>query len=134
MKELLPRVDEVIRRHKKEWVRKGDVVTVGLERARRTQKVELLREGDRYIFRSVVLPSAMVTRKPDRWRKIVYRTWRRNGSKELIIFAFSKNNTLIGSIEAPASTLDSQEIDLYIQTVAKECDRFEYALTGKDHE
>jgi hypothetical protein len=134
MKELLPRVDKVIRQHKKEWVRNGNIVTVGLERARRTQKVKLLREGDRYIFRSVVLSSAVVTRKLDRWRKIAYRTWQRNGSKELIIFAFSKNNTLIGSIEAPASTLDSQEIDLYIQTVAKECDRFEYALTGEDVE
>jgi hypothetical protein len=36
--------------------------------------------------------------------------------------------------EVPASTLDRDELDLYIETLAKECDRFEYALTGEDAE
>jgi|TARA_B100000315_G_C14559803_1_gene579939 hypothetical protein len=132
MKALLPRIDQVIRRHKKDWVRNGNVVTVDLKRTGRAQKVELVRTDDRYIFRSVVLPATEVTKDDDRWRRIAYRAWRRNASKELIIFAFDENNSLIGLIEAPASTLDSEEIDLYIQTVAKECDRFEYALTGED--
>ena len=132
MKALLPAVDRLIRQHKKGWVRDGNVVKVELQRTGRGQKVYLLRDGDRYVFRSVVLPSADVTRDDDRWRKIAYRVWRRNASKELIIFSFDKDDTLIGLIEAPAGTLDAAELDLYIQTVAKECDRFEYALTGED--
>ncbi len=132
MNNLLPRVDRVIRQHKKDWAREGDVVTVGLYRTGRTQKVHLSRIGDRYVFRSVVLPSTEVTRDTKRWRKLAYRVWRRNALKELVIFAFDQDDSLIGLIEAPAATLDREEIDLYIQTVAKECDRFEYALTGED--
>jgi len=35
-------------------------------------------------------------------------------------------------IAQPVATLDHQELKLYIDTVAKECDRFEYILTGSD--
>ena len=37
-------------------------------------------------------------------------------------------------IEVPTATLDREELQLYVETLAKECDRFEYALTGEDVE
>jgi hypothetical protein len=38
----------------------------------------------------------------------------------------------IGVIEQPVATLDHEELVLYIETLARECDRFEYKLTGSD--
>ena len=34
----------------------------------------------------------------------------------------------------PAATCDHEDVHLYIETLAKECDRFEYVLTGGDKE
>ena len=78
------------------------------------------------------LPASDVTRNKDHWRRIAYRTWRRNASKPLVTFAFDDDDRLIGQIEVPAATLDHEELDLYIETLARECDRFEYVLTGAD--
>ena len=66
------------------------------------------------------------------WRKLAYRVWRKNSLKDLITFSFDTQHRLIGRIEQPASTLDENELVLYIHTVAEECDRFEYNLTGED--
>ena len=68
------------------------------------------------------------------WRDIAYRAWRRNAMKELVTFAFDENDRLIGVIEVPAGTLQDEELRVYIETLAKECDRFEYALKGWDRE
>jgi len=54
--------------------------------------------------------------------------------KDLVTFAFDDKNNLIGVIEQPALTLDHEELNLYIETLARECDRFEYILTGDDVE
>jgi len=54
--------------------------------------------------------------------------------KDLVSFAFDDKNNLVGIIKQPALTLDHDELKLYIETLARECDRFEYILTGKDIE
>lgn len=51
-----------------------------------------------------------------------------------MIFAFDDQDRLIGLIEVPAATLDHEELEVYVETLAKECDRFEYALRGWDRE
>ncbi len=86
------------------------------------------------MFRSFVLSASAETRTSDHRRRIAYRAWRLNGSKPLVTFAFDDKDRLIGLIEVPAATLDHEELDLYIETLARECDRFEYALTGADVE
>ena len=43
-------------------------------------------------------------------------------------------NRLLGRIEQPVATLDHEELELYVEILAKECDRFEYVLTGGDEE
>ena len=45
-----------------------------------------------------------------------------------------RRHRLIGVIEQPAQTLDREELVLHINTLARECDRFEYKLLGKDRE
>ena len=62
------------------------------------------------------------------------RAWRRNAMKELVTFAFDEDDRLIGVVEVPAGTLQDEELRVYIEVLAKECDRFEYALKGWDRE
>ena len=107
---------------------------MSLKRRGRIHAVRLTREEDRYVFRSTVLPAVRVTESDRVWRDLAYRAWRRNGSKDLVTFSFSDTDALIGLIEVPAATLDDTELRMYVDTLAKECDRFEYALTGEDVE
>ena len=132
MKELLSRIDQLSKRRGRQWTREGEVVRVKLHEGGRTQSIRVSRNEDRYSFRSVVLPASNVTRNDNHWRRIAYRAWRRNASKPLVTFAFDRGDRLIGQIEVPAATLDHEELDLYIETLARECDRFEYVLTGAD--
>ena len=132
MKELLSRIDQVSERRGRQWTREGQVILVKLHEGSRSQAIRVSRYEDRYVFQSVVLPASAVTRNNHHRRRIAYRAWRRNSSKPLVTFAFDDDDSLIGLIEVPAATLDHEEIDLYIEALARECDRFEYVLTGAD--
>lgn len=132
MNTLLQRVDEAIRRHGLPWRRWGSTVEVELWRGGRRQRVHLEREDDRYVLWSPVVGPAIVTRSNREWAELAYRAWRKNSFKELVGFSFDRRNRLIGVIEQPAATLDHEELVLYIETLAQECDRFEHKLTGKD--
>ena len=134
MKSLLSQIDRISTRRGRRWTREGDIVRVTLREGGRSQAIRVSRNEDRYVFRSVVLTASEVTRNDDDWRRIAYRAWRRNASKSLVTFAFDDYDRLIGLVEVPVATLDQEELDLYVETLAKECDRFEYALTGKDVE
>ena len=83
------------------------------------------------MFRSSVLPPKQVTTSDRAWRDLAYRAWRRNAAKELVTFSFDEQDSLIGVIEVPAATLDREELQLYVETLAKECDRFEYRRVQK---
>ena len=134
MKELLSRIDRLSKRHGRQWSREGVVIRVKLHESGRSQAIRVSRDEDRYVFRSVILPASLVTQNDNHWRRIAYRAWRRNASKPLVTFAFDNDDRLIGLIQVPAATLDDEELDLCIETLARECDRFEYALTGADAE
>ena len=134
MQELIARIDRLSRRSDRGWTLEGDTIQVSLREGGRSQTVRVSQEEDRYVFRSVVLSSSSATRTRNRRRRVAYRAWRRNGSKPLVTFAFDDEDRLIGLIEVPAATLDHEELDLYIETLARECDRFEYVLTGVDAE
>jgi len=128
------RIDELIRSRKLNWERAGSSVKVQLGQSGRSQRVHIRREGDIYIFRSVVVGSEYVTRTNSVWRETARRAWRKNGLKDLITFAFDERDRLVGRIEQPVATLDHEELELYVDVLAKECDRFEYVITGKDRE
>lgn len=134
MRELIARIEQLSRRPDRGWTLEGNTIRVRLHEGGRGQTVRVSQEEDRYVFRSVVLSSPAATRTRNRRRRIAYRAWRRNGSKPLVTFAFDDQDRLIGLIEVPAATLDHEELDLYVETLARECDRFEYVLTGADTE
>jgi len=132
--DLGDRIDELIRSDGLPWKREGTIVTVALGQSGREQKVEIRRYDSLYVFRSIVVPSHYVTRTDKGWRNLARRAWRKNALKDLITFAFDEKDHLIGRIEQPVATLDHQELELYIEILAKECDRFEYILTGGDQQ
>ena len=134
MKTLVEQLDRIVANNQLAWQRDGHSVRVELARSGRAQTVQLSLEDDRYRFQSTVLLSKEVTRKQRLWRNIAYRAWRRNAMKELVTFAFDKNDRLVGVVEVPAGTLQEEELRIYIEALAKECDRFEYALKGWDRE
>ena len=128
---LLKRVDRLIKREKLPWLRHGPTISVDLSQSGRSQQVRLERRDDLYIFRSVVVGSGFVTRTDTSWRELAHRVWRKNALKEFVTFAFDEMDRLIGFIEQPVATLDREELQFYIEVLARECDRFEYILTGK---
>ena len=134
MKSLLSRIDEISQRHGRRWTREGDIIRVTLRDGGRSQKIRVSRDENRYVFRSVVLLASAVTQNSQHWRRIAYRAWRRNASQALVTFAFDDEGRLVGLVEVPVATLDHEELDLYVEVLAKECDRFEHALTGEDAE
>ncbi len=129
---LLQRVDEAIRSEDLPWKRSHHTVEVELWRSGRRQRIQLERAGDLYVFSSTVVGSAFVTKNDTRWRDLAYTVWRKNQLKDIVTFAFDPTHRLIGRIEQPASTLDRPELIAYVDTLARECDRFEYNLIGVD--
>jgi hypothetical protein len=53
-------------------------------------------------------------------------------SLNMVAFGMDRKGRPIGFLDQPASTLEAGELEIYIDTVARECDRFEYVLTGQD--
>ena len=131
MKSLIESIDQAIASDRLAWRREDTAITVGLWHGHQ-QRVHLEKHGDHYRFWSVVAGSAQVTASDSGWRSLAYRAWRKNDLKELVAFSFDREDRLIGVIEQPAATLDRQELVLYINVLATECDRFEYQLSGQD--
>ncbi len=135
--------DDLIALGAVQWERKGRVIRAQIGRFKRFQPtgstpidrwqdVEIARRGEICILRSVVVRPKFVTRNHAHWRRLAYRVWRKNAEKDLVAFAFDRGDRLIGLIEQPLATLAPEELSFYVETVAKECDRFEYVLTGED--
>ena len=55
-----------------------------------------------------------------------------NAQSNLVTFCFDKRDNLIARIRHLADHLDSEELELYIETLAAESDRAEHMLTGQD--
>ena len=134
MDNLRRMIREVAEAQEKDWDFEDAAVVVHWKQVNRKQKIKFRRRRDSYEFRSTVLPAAQVTRTKRTRRELACRTWERNGQKSLVTFAFDKGDRLIGRIIHPVGTLDPDELVLYIEALAKECDRFEYLLTGGDRE
>lgn len=134
MRSLLRQVDEVIARDRLPWKRRASTIDIELWKQGHHQRVHLERHGDHYRLWSIAAGAGYVTRNDSAWRALAYRAWRKNSLKELVGFSFDRQHRLIGVIEQPAATFDHEELVLYVETLARECDRFEFILTGEDRE
>jgi hypothetical protein len=130
---LIDKIDNTIQRNKLQWKRNGRSVTVQICDDGRKQRVRFKKYKDMYTFYSIIHKGRLIKGKKLR-REIAYLAWRKNDMKDLVTFAFDDKNNLVGVIEQPVITIDHEELKLYIETLARECDRFEYILTGDDVE
>lgn len=130
MRRLIKLVDSIIAKQGDAWKQRPGAVDVRL--GARQQTIHLDLDGTDYVFTSVVLGTAAVTKNARRWRRLALLAWQRNTEHQLVTFAFDKRDRLVGQIRHPAEYVDLEELELYISTLARECDRFEYLLTGRD--
>jgi len=65
---------------------------------------------------------------------LAVQVWLRNRSTRLVGFRIDRRNRLVGEAWIPKLGLTSDEFQLYVRTVAAECDHFETVLTGRDVE
>ena len=129
MEDLLRRIDGLVADQELPWRREGRRVQIALSRNGRSQIVRLARRRDRYVFSSVV------ARVPDvkqgrRW--LAFRLWRRNALKAVVTFTIDRRDRVVGLIDQPIEGVRPQELRFYLETLAQECDRLEYILTGSD--
>ena len=48
--------------------------------------------------------------------------------------SFAKRAVAIGLIEQPIESVHPKDLKFYLETLARECDRLEYILTGADRQ
>ena len=104
-------------------------VTVSLPGGRR-QHIEIERDGDWYVFTSVILGKAGTDRMA--WLNFAERVWDRNRWTDVVAFHMDGRGRLVGCITQRAETVDLEELKFYLACLARECDRMEYLLTGQD--
>jgi len=134
MKELIERVDRLIEAGEVAWERRNRSVQVQLWRGDRRHRVRFRRQDGMYVFYAIVVRADFVTRGVKKWNELARRVWRRNAVRQIVSFSFDEQDRLIGVIKQPAETLDDAELRFHIETLARECDRLEYVLTGEDVE
>lgn len=94
----------------------------------RQQLISVSQQSGYYRLTSVVLKRGYVE-KIGRG-KILPFIWQRNRESNLVAFSLDKKGRLIGSIEQPSETADADEMLLYLEHLAWECDQLEYTLSG----
>lgn len=132
MKELLEHIDRLIETGEVAWERRDASVQVQLRQGDRRHHVRFRREGSMYVFYAIVVGADFVTRDVKKWNELAHRVWRRNAIRQIVSFSFDAQDRLIGVVKQPAATLDAAELRFHIETLARECDRLEYVLTGED--
>src|SRR5688572_17913857 len=96
----------------------------------RRHRVIVTDEGDVYRIRGIVVRRATVTSVPN----LPVQIWRRNRTTHLVGFRIDRKMRLVAEAWAAKPGLTVEEFQLYLRTVAAECGRFEYILTGRDVE
>jgi hypothetical protein len=132
MDDLLNQVEQLNNTRVDKWGGKEGRLFVSSDHDERTQTIHVRREKTDYVFKTVVLNAKRVTVSNKRWRELAKLVWQRNAEHQVVTFGFDEKDNLIGQIRHPAELLDPVELELYIHTLASECDRFEYLLTGED--
>jgi len=132
MDKLVKMVKQLSKKYKKTWTLHDRYMDVKISRRKRHQRVYLRFIGQYYFFISVVMGSAAVKKNERNWNELALMAWNRNADHEIVNFAFDNKDRLVGVIRHPAKYLDPEELELYINTLTYECDRFEYLISGRD--
>ena len=96
----------------------------------RSQRIRYELVGDLYVFRSEVARPAAVGRVGR--ERLAREILLRNRAADVVAFRFTKRGGVEGVIEQRASTLQPEELRYYLAQLAREADRFEFALSDAD--
>jgi hypothetical protein len=105
----------------------GDTATVTFANDRK--HIIRIEEADReYRVWAIIARQSIVAEQDD----LQLRIWQRNHGSKLVSYRIDGKGRLIGEAWIPKAGLTEDEFRLYARTVAAECDRLEYLLTGRD--
>jgi hypothetical protein len=96
----------------------------------RRHRVTVEDQEDGYLLSAIVVRQAVVLSLSD----LPLQVWQRNRATALVGFRIDPRGRLVGEAHVPKVGLTAEEFQLYLRSVATECDRFEYVLTGRDVE
>ncbi len=130
--ELAARVAAMVRREGLSWIVDGAVVEVPMARTARKHRIDLCEADGLYVLRTQVTGSSAFAHSGKDVRSLSYRSWHWNALSELVDFSVNDRGRLIGTIEQPMGSADDLELRMYVEALARECDRAEYVLTGRD--
>jgi hypothetical protein len=85
---------------------------------------------DAYRFTGIIARPSIASGRAD----LALRAWIKNRATQLAGFMFDARERLVGETCLPKVGATAEEFQICIRTLAAECDRFEYLLTGKDNE
>ena len=106
-----------------------DEICVSLGTGRK-QVVQVADAGGTIHLLSFVARAAIVAQIED----AAIQAWQRNRAVALVGFRVDQKGRLLGESWVPKIGLTEIEFQLYVRTLAVECDRFEHQLTGRDVE
>lgn len=90
-----------------------------------------IEDGERaYRISAIVIPARVVRGM----ESPAIETWLRNRNMRLVGLRIDKDGRMAGEAHVPKVGLTSQEFQTYVRTVARECDRIEYLILGRDME
>jgi hypothetical protein len=96
----------------------------------RGHRVAVEDDGEAYGLKAFVVRRAVVEAIPD----LPVRVWIRNRATQLVGFRIDRQDRLVAEAWVPKVGVTAEEFQVYVRTVARESDRFEFVLTGRDVE
>lgn len=132
MRELRQLLERLCSKKRVEKGDDGNHVVVSMSNYRRQQRIRVFRRGSHYVFSTVVLGSVSADLRSECRRRLAIQAWTRNAKTELVNFTFDGEGQLVAEVRHPADHLDPAELLIYLKLLAREGDRFEYVLTGRD--
>jgi len=108
----------------------GELVRVVFNNNRH-QDITIEEDGDYYVMTSMVMGAQRVQNMGVDEVFLPW-LWERNAHIDIVAFTLDKKGRLVGRTTHLKQTMDQEELRLYIEILARECDLLEYQLTGID--
>lgn len=105
----------------------GDTIKVSFNNDRK-HLVKAEEVNGEFRIWAIIARPAIVAEQKD----LQLRIWQRNHASKLVSYRIDEKGRLVGEAWIPKAGLTADEFRLYVRTVAAECDRLEYLLTGRD--
>ena len=134
MKVLYHIIDSLIDEQILNGRRVKNQVIVLLESAHREQAIRIVEREDQYELTSIVSRVKKITTSGKRLSRndLQKKIWQRNARKAVVTLAIDGYDRVVGTVRFPSIHVERNEVLFYLMTLARDCDRFEFILTGLD--